>query len=509
MIQLPINVPSLPPYRESVDKVALAENLEAVASATSDPDILLGLTFLAKAGDPVRKELAEMAVRTRNEYNPIAAVLSLIMDRIDEESVGELVHRDPDNALGHYLQGTLLHVSNRESEALSIFGKAAACSELRLYDSTTGEALFKALDALDLKGLDRLCALSWTVSRWTNFSSVGIQPIYWALSELARPADRATRSALAETLMTLAGHLFATNFTNRWFARQAVQSAFVLKAELAAAEHAPTMNGYAAAIQGLTNAMFPGTDIEDPMKPSVLKLAQFLPSRIHWAFAATDPSRVSACFFGERNLNLPETGRAAFETAKVHATQAAKKLIDVALSDPDGILGAYLKGLPRSSGEPQKPPWASFSTPVGSLMEKRPDLFRAAAANEEAMSAIWKAGQNDPAQKNIGRMMEIGLAIQTYAHNHAMAYPDNLAVLLESGQVNPPLEAKSLLTGRPYVYVAAGEKSPAKFNDKAIFVLLYDDELSHYGCHPCVFASCIGSHIRVRDLNEQLKRRGK
>jgi len=138
-------MPSLPTYRESVDKVASAENLKAVASATSDPEILLGLSFLAKAGDPVRKELAEMAVRTRNEYTPIVAVLSLIMDRINEESVGELVQRDPDNALGHYLQGTLLHVSNRESEALSAFGTAAACSELRMYDSTTGEALSRHL----------------------------------------------------------------------------------------------------------------------------------------------------------------------------------------------------------------------------------------------------------------------------------------------------------------------------------------------------------------------------
>ena len=508
MIQLPINMPSLPPFRESVDQAASAENLKAVASATSDPEILLGLTFLAKAGDPVRKELAEMAARARNEYTPIVAVLSLIMDRIDQESVGELVHRDPDNALGHYLQGTLLHVSNRENEALDAFRKATACSELRLYDSITGEALFKALDALDLKGLDRLCALSWTALRSANFSGVGIQQIYWALSELAGPADTVTRSALAETLITLAGHLFVTNFTNRWFARQAVQSAFVLKAELAAAEHAPTMNGYAAAIQGLYSAMLPCTS-EDAMKPNPLQLAQFLPSRIHRAFAAADPSLMNARVLGEVNFNPPESDRAAFEAAKEHATQTAKKLIDVALSDPDGILGAYLKGLPRSSGEGQNPPWASFGTPVGSLMEKRPDLFQAAAANEEAMSAIWKAGQNDPAQQNIGRMMEIGWAIQTYAHNHDMAYPDNLAILFESGQVKPPLEAKSLLTGRPYVYVAAGEKSPAKSNDRAMFVLLYDDELNQYGCYPCVFASCIGSHIPAHDLDEQLKRRGK
>jgi hypothetical protein len=268
------------------------------------------------------------------------------------------------------------------------------------------------------------------------------------------------------------------------------------------------MNGYAAAIQGLFSAMIPCTS-EDAMKPNPLQLAQFLPSRIHRAFAAADPSLMNARVLGEVNFNPPESDRAAFEAAKEHATQTAKRLIDVALSDPDGIFGAYLKGLPRSSGERQTSPWASFCTPVGSLMEKRPDLFRAAAANEEAMNAIWKAGQNDPAQKNMGRMMQIGLAIHTYAHNHDMAYPDNLAILFESGQLKPPLEAKSLLTGRPYVYIAAGEKSPAKSNDRAMFVLLYDDELNQYGCYPCVFASCIGSHIPAHDLDEQLKRRGK
>ncbi len=105
-------MPSLPPFRESVDKVASAENLNAVASTTSDPEVLLGLSFLAKAGDPVRKQLAKMAASARNEYIPIVAVLSLIMDHIDEESVAELVQRDPDNALGYYLQGTLLTLTN-------------------------------------------------------------------------------------------------------------------------------------------------------------------------------------------------------------------------------------------------------------------------------------------------------------------------------------------------------------------------------------------------------------
>src|SRR5438445_12429030 len=254
-LHLPVTMPNLPPYRESVDKAVSAENLLAVASNTRDPMVLLGLAFLARAGAPVRKEIGAKAMGARSDYAPIIGVLSVMMDRIDEESVGELVQRDPDNALGHYLQGALLNALDRESDALGRFRKAAACSELRFYESTTGEALFKALDALGLQGLDRLCALTWTTSRWADFGSVGIQPIYHALSELAETADSATRLELAEILLTLAGHLFVTNFKNRWFALRAVEAAFRFKAEVAGAGNLPTKNGYAAAIYGLASPM--------------------------------------------------------------------------------------------------------------------------------------------------------------------------------------------------------------------------------------------------------------
>src|SRR6266568_2629257 len=298
MIQLPIKMPNLASFRESVDRAVSAENLRALASTTTEPIVLLGLSFLARSGDPVRKELADLAARGKSEYARVVAVLAVMMERIDAESVSELAQRDPDNALGHYLQGALLHVSSRESEALRAFRKAAACSELRCYDSTTGEALFKALDVLGLQGLDRLCALSWTTARWADFSSAGIQPTYQALSEMARTADPTTRSELAEILLTLAGHLFATNFTNRWFAQRAVEAAFILRAELAGTENPPKRNGYAAAVYGLTSPMLSWPGIKDWWNPGPLQLAQFLPNRIWRAFAAADPSLMNACILG-------------------------------------------------------------------------------------------------------------------------------------------------------------------------------------------------------------------
>jgi hypothetical protein len=262
------------------------------------------------------------------------------------------------------------------------------------------------------------------------------------------------------------------------------------------------MSGYAAAFHAMTSGMvsWPGIeDMEDP-RTKPLELARFLPDRIHRAFAAADTSLMNAGVLGETNLNPPEDDRATFEKAKEDATQAARKLIEAALSDPDGIIGAYLNGLPKSNRDEAKRPWADFSTPVESLMMKRPDVFRAAAENEKAMQAIWKAGQNDPSQRNIRRLMEISLAISCYAHKHDNAYPDSIAVLFEKGFLEPPLEAKSLLTGRPYIYVCAGEKRPAKANEAASFVLLYDDEPNRYGHYPCVFATGAGSAISVEDL---------
>jgi hypothetical protein len=313
-------------------------------------------------------------------------------------------------------------------------------------------------------------------------------------------------------LLSLAGHLFVTGFVNRWFAHRAVEASFMLKAEGAAAENPAQMNGYAAAVHAMTSggASWPGIDPEVPPPPRPLEVAQFLPSTLHRAFAAADPALMSAGALGEANLNPPESDRSAFERAKQDAAQAARKLIDAALSDTDGILGAYLNGQPPSSPPPGGPAWAAgFSTPVGDLMLRRPDLFRAAAENRKAMRAIWEAGQNDPWQKNIRRMMGIAMGIQSYAQDHQNAYPESIEALFESAYLKAPLEAKSLLTGRPYVYVAAGEKRPVTVNKMASLVLLYDDDPGTCGAHPCVFATGGGSAIRPDDLKEQLKKRGK
>ena len=151
----------LPPENDAVEKATTATNLEAAARKTTDPEVWLGLSFLAQTGDPVRHELSDMAVKAKPECGRLAIILANAMDGVSEESATELILRDPDNALGYYLSGNRLFTPGTKKEALEAFRKGAACPEFRLYGGEVSNVLFKALDALNLKGRDRLCASSW------------------------------------------------------------------------------------------------------------------------------------------------------------------------------------------------------------------------------------------------------------------------------------------------------------------------------------------------------------
>jgi hypothetical protein len=67
-MQLPLEMLDLPPDRESVDRVVSSDNLRATASATSDAQVLLGLSLLARCGDPVRNEIGDIAARYNTAY---------------------------------------------------------------------------------------------------------------------------------------------------------------------------------------------------------------------------------------------------------------------------------------------------------------------------------------------------------------------------------------------------------------------------------------------------------
>lgn len=208
----------VPPENHAVERAITATNLQAVAAATTDPDVWLGLALFPQPGHPLRHELVEMALKTKPQYGSIAVVLTTAMDGVDDQATAELIRQDPDNALGYYLLGTGVFKPRHEKEALEAFRKAAECRDLRVYGEAVSNVLFQALDALNLKGLDRLCAASWLATRWQNFEIINLQSQRDVLQRLAKDTDLQTRKEVSDLMLTLAGHLIGSDlFMGRVF----------------------------------------------------------------------------------------------------------------------------------------------------------------------------------------------------------------------------------------------------------------------------------------------------
>jgi len=228
---------------------------------------------------------------------------------------------------------------------------------------------------------------------------------------------------------------------------------------------------------------------------------------INRAFAAVDTRNAGkAC---ETNAKLSGSRKAAYEKAANDFVNSGRALMDVALTDPDRIMGPYLVGIPPGERGADGRQVVPFETDVEKLLRDRPEVFAAAAANREAMNAMWYEEASDPSRRNITRMMEINRAMHSYAAAHDDTYPGSMNVLFEQGYLKATFKPTSVLTGKPYVYAAAGDKVPAKSKDRWKFVVLYDDNPDEWDYYQCVFASWIGGGMRVEEVKEQLRIRGK
>jgi hypothetical protein len=482
-----VTAPAEPAYAlplpcETTAKAIAPEKLKAAAASTSDADVLLGLMYLTQTNDPAGEDIATLVLKAKPDYAPVVGVLRVCISRPEDKNVAELVSLDPENALGHYLRALLLYKSDKDQDALDAYGKGAACREMRLYEQATSAALFKALDALGLKGRERLCVLSWVATRSSNFAIFAMQPLPDNLMELARRRDRGKREEISDLLLTVAGHMFATNYDNRHFAERALESAFRLKAEAAAEQDSPKMAGYAAVTQALVS-----TVIGVPGSREARDAAWFLPGRVYSALAAET-----------RAGQKPDPKEA----------EAGKALIELAAADPDRIVGAYLKGLPPDARK-EKTPWRSRNTYVEILMGNSPELFAAATAYEQAMRSAQQAKmQQDPVAKNTRRMMDLGVELLGYAFNHDNTFPASIQDAIDKKVLDPATPTTSLLTGRPYVFAAGGEKLPEKQQERSGFVVLYDEQETN-GTYTCVLADGHGEQMPVAKVKEQLKSRVK
>lgn len=468
----PFRVPPYPSLNKAVDSAAAPANLRAVAARTSDPEVWLGLSFLAQAGDPVRPELSERAVKAKPELGPAALVMAIAMDGPDDSSIAKLIQRDPDNALGYYLLGRESKPGG-EKELFETFRKGAACPEFRLYEGTISNALFKTLDALDLKGQDRLCASSWMATRWTNFKFIDLQTQRRVLWETAEFADMKTKKEVSDMMLALAGHLIASDFLSRMFGEWTLVNAFHLKADIAASEKSPAASSYASAIEALASTSLISSRGFQQMTPeltrSSLPLALF-PDQILRAFIVVDPNLAKEHL--DELTNRPAQDP-QFDKAYEQWVRTSKALIQVALPDQDEIIGAYFGGyMPPRTNAPI--PWSSTGTYVERLVKTKPDLFAAAAANERAMGrvedlhrALLLAKRNaslDPAtaarNECIDNLRRIDAAKQTWALEMGKQSTDtpSWSDIRPDYSADPNAAMPKCPSGGTYTIGAVGEK---------------------------------------------------
>jgi hypothetical protein len=246
------------------------------------------------------------------------------------------------------------------------------------------------------------------------------------------------------------------------------------------------MNGYAAVTQALVSTM-----ITTPAQQEAREAIQFLPSRVYGAFF----------------LKNPRAGTPAIKGPESDAElKAAEPLLNATAADPDKTVGAYLKGLVPSK-RLEKTPWVFRWSYVDDLMSDSPQLFAVATEYEKAMQAAQQARHNDQPSKNMSQMMDVGLEAISYAYKHENTFPDSLQALVDKKALDAKT-SKSMLSGRPYVFVAAGAKLPDKGKDRGGFIVLYDDQPVGEN-YQCVLADGHGEHIPVEKVKEQLKARGK
>ncbi len=280
-----------------------------------------------------------------------------------------------------------------------------------------------------------------------------------------------------------------------------------LKAQIAEAEKSPTANGYLSAASAISSKQV--IEYSGENRYDVSQVAPFLPGRISMALDIEETSKRGGLIAIGTEVNLPDADKAAYAKAQDDFVKAGAALVDVSLTDPDGIIGSYLKDLPPPQKHHRLNPWISTYTYVEVLMKRRPDIFNAAVAYEKAMRAFELAGNSDPGRRNVSRLMKVAAAIWSYALNHDLTLPENLEVLYKDGKyLKDSSLVKSMFTGKDYVLAAPGAKMPQKSGDRDSFILVYDaDEID--GSYPCALANGSGGNLPADVLRVLLRKQGK
>jgi hypothetical protein len=84
--------------------------------------------------------------------------------------------------------------------------------------------------------------------------------------------------------------------------------------------------------------------------------------------------------------------------------------------------------------------------------------------------------------------------------------PDNLEVLYKDGKyLKDATAVESVLTGKPYVFAAAGAKLPDKLSERHQFILVYDF-IEKEGCYHFVTSVGSGAERPAEKFEELLRK---
>lgn len=481
---------------DSVTQALEDRKIEAIAAETEDAEIVFGLACLANPDSPVRPRLFERVRSMEPSLAPATHIWNFLLQEVSRSQAEAILQSDPNNALGYYLLGKFDYDEDREVEALKMFRKGRACEAIRLYQSQAGEAIIKALDHMGFEGRERLCALSSLADELISFGSGYFQYFPRDLTGMALDEGLERKEEIADLLVILAGQMWVVNDYAQYFAHQSLSQGFRLKAEAAAVQRSPKMNGYAAVTQALVSVDFRNYRYWYDAVLSEPEVVRNLPNSLSNALRILENLEYDAS-----KLDLSPEHQVAHENAWKKNLRASRELIALAEKNPDEILKPYLFGLAENPNYSEGP-WVANRTAMDQLVKSHTELFEQAIAYDESRQAMHDAAKSDPSSRNMRRMMKVGLQSIIYADNHKNRLPGSLDDLFDAGLLTPE-EARSIFTDELYVYLGDGRERPRKRADD--FMLLYDAHRIDGKIVQVVFADGHGEWMNVERFEKRLE----
>ena len=461
------------------------ENVAAVAQKTNDGDTLVGLMWLASKSETreaIRARIAEVAPTLTAQA---ASILCEETDNLTEESVAAFLKADPKNAAAHCLNAYLLYKAGKNAEALAEFQRASAVELFRTYEASVRKSSLPALDALGLKGETRLRA---------EFRLMVLG--------LFRPEH----GSYAKTWLTLAKYIRDTTTT-----MPAVQHNELAEQVLAFGDRAG-LRTLAREMEQLTpRGAIMGISYEMKSQSAASKDL----ARAYASTAASTSARGqegedwTLVFLEALELSLSEEINKDLNATELDLSPKDRARVDEAVGKLRAAAGAFVKAVVANDDVVVRDVLTGDKFAVGYNVGKLyPDIYDGAKAvgeQHEAVRALLKESSK-PVQ-NKGQMKLVALGALMYALDYKNVLPADAAVLVRQGYIKDPKVLNSPLSGRPYLYAAAGLDLNGR--DAAGVVLFYDDSPLPNDMRQVILGNGAVRTVSSAELAEMLRKQGK